>query len=186
VRAAPDVIPDVVFTGLLSDSHLWHHEALGGWAMKMKTKWVSAIAMAIFVMGAGAGLSKAAPALDVEKLETKWVAALLAANMEALEAMYSNDLIYVHSNGGIQNKHDYLESIRTGSLRFKTMTAVGALRTRSFGNTATVSSRYDMQLESGRTGKVSPYTIQYLTVYVNEGGTWRIVAQQTTSVPQRT
>jgi hypothetical protein len=31
-----------------------------------------------------------------------------------------------------------------------------------------------MQLESGRTGKVSPCTIQYLTVYVNEGGTWRI------------
>jgi hypothetical protein len=64
------------------------------------------------------------------------------------------------------------------------MMPVGSPRTRAFGDTATASSRYDMQLESSRTGKVSRYTIQYLTVYVNEQGIWRIVAQQTTSVPR--
>lgn len=127
----------------------------------------------------------AAPAVDVQKLEAEWVRALLAADMNALDGMYSGDLIYIHSNGGTQNKQAFLESIRSGSLRFKTMKQVGELRVRAFGNTAaTVSSRYDMNLESGRTGKVTPYTIQYLTVYINEGGTWRIVSQQTTAVPR--
>lgn len=147
-----------------------------------------AITAAVLVMSlvlTGAGRLRADPAVDVPALEARWVRALLAANMDALEAMYSDDLIYIHSSGGLQNKKDYLDSIRTGNLRFKSMTPVGSPRVRSFDNTATVSSRYDMNLESGRTGKVTPYTIQYLTVYVNERGTWRIVAQQTTSVPKR-
>src|SRR5258706_548851 len=128
---------------------------------------------------------RGAPAVDVQTLEANWVRALLATDMNALDAMFSDDLIYIHSSGGTQDKKAYLDSIRTGSLRYKTMTPVGSPRVRSFGNTAIVSSRYDMNLETGGAGRVTPYTIQYLTVYVNESGTWRIVAQQTTSVPKR-
>src|SRR5262245_1259798 len=147
----------------------------------------AAIAMAVIGISlfAGVGRSQAAAADELLNLEANWVRALLATDMPALEAMFSDDLIYIHSSGGTQNKKDYLDSIRSGNLRYKTITPIGSPRVRSFGNTATVSSRYDLNLESGRTGKVTPYTIQYLTVWVNESGTWRIVSQQTTSVPKR-
>jgi ketosteroid isomerase-like protein len=146
---------------------------------------IATTVLAITLTLAGASRLQAGQAVDVPTLEANWSRALLATDMNALEAMFSDDLVYIHSSGGLQNKKDYLDSIRTGNLRYKSITPVGSPRFRSFGNTATVSSRYDLELETGGSGKITPYTIQYLTVYVNEGGTWRIVAQQTTSVPKR-
>jgi hypothetical protein len=67
---------------------------------------------------------------------------------------------------------------------YKTITPVGSPRVRTFGNTAS-SSRYDLNLQSGPTDNTTPYMIQYLTVWANENGTWRIVSQQTTAVPRR-
>jgi ketosteroid isomerase-like protein len=151
----------------------------------MRRAAIATTILAISMTFAVASRLQAGQAVDVPTLEANWARALLATDMKALEAMFSDDLVYIHSTGGLQNKKDYLDSIRTGNLRYKSITPVGSPRFRTFGNTATVSSRYDLELESGRSGKITPYTIQYLTVYVNEGGTWRIVAQQTTSVPKR-
>lgn len=151
----------------------------------MRRAAIATTALALTLTLAGASRLQAGQAVDVPTLEAHWARALLATDMNALEGMFSDDLVYIHSTGGLQNKKDYLDSIRTGNLRYKSITPVGSPRFRTFGNTATVSSRYDLELESGRSGKITPYTIQYLTVYVNEGGTWRIVAQQTTSVPKR-
>jgi ketosteroid isomerase-like protein len=47
----------------------------------------------MLLLVSGAGALGEAPAVDVEKLESNWVAALLAANIHALEDMYSDDLI---------------------------------------------------------------------------------------------
>ena len=62
--------------------------------------------------------------------------------------------------------------------------AAPRLRVREYGNVAVVSSCYDMNLESGRTHTVTSMAIQYLTVYTKEQGAWRIVAQQTTRLPE--
>ena len=119
---------------------------------------------------------------DVRAAEAAWTRALLSADLPALDSLYDDDLVYVHSSGAIDSKQTLLESIRSGALRFKTMTQRN-VHVRSYGGVGVVNALYDLVLELRR-GTVTPMSIQYLTVYVKDGsGRWRIVTQQTTRLP---
>lgn len=120
---------------------------------------------------------------EVRQAEAEWVRALTGGDIAALEAMFSDDLLYVHSSGSIDTKERFLNSIRTGSLRFKSVTS-RQMRVRSYGDVGVVNGLYDLVLES-RNGTVTPMSIQYLNVYVKDNGRWRIVTQQTTRLPVR-
>ena len=50
-------------------------------------------------------------------------------------------------------------------------------RVRRYGDTAIVNALYDVVINT------RPMTIQYLTVYVKADGRWRIVTQQTATLP---
>jgi ketosteroid isomerase-like protein len=118
---------------------------------------------------------------EVRRAEAEWARALLASDMRALEAIYSDDLQYIHSSGSIDTKQEFLESIRSGALRFRSI-ASRESRVRTYGNVGVVNALYDLVLEL-RGGNVTPMAIQYLTVYVKDGSRWRIVTQQTTRLP---
>jgi len=145
--------------------------------------WLRRATLALLVVLAASQAVQAADEEEIRRAEADWVRALVAGDMAALEALYSDDLRYVHSSGGIDTKRQFLDSIRSGALRFKSMTA-GDSRVRTYGDTGVVNARYDLVLELGRKDVV-PMTIQYLTVYVKSGSRWQIVTQQTTRVPDR-
>jgi ketosteroid isomerase-like protein len=142
--------------------------------------------IAITTVALALGFAPAAQAddeQDVGRAEAEWARALVAADLPALETIYSDDLMYVHSSGSIDTKQTFLESIRSGRLRFKSITARDArVRVRHYGTVGVVNALYDLVLEL-RGGNVTPMTIQYLTVYVKDGSRWRIVTQQTTRLP---
>ncbi len=144
-----------------------------------RVAWTLAVAA---VLLASATSAPAADEQDVRAAEAAWTRALLAADLPALDSLYADDLVYVHSSGAIDSKQTLLDSIRSGTLRFKTMT-LHDVRVRSYGGVGVVNALYDLVLELRR-GTVTPMSIQYLTVYVKDGsGHWRIVTQQTTRLP---
>ena len=124
--------------------------------------------------------ARTAPTVDIKALHEKWRSALVAADMNALDAIYSEGLVYVHSDARIQTKAQFLAPLRAGTLRFASLTGCDEPRIRTFDASAIVSACYEL-----KAGTAPPSRHLFLTVYVNEGGQWRIIAQQTTRLPDK-
>ena len=141
-------------------------------------------AVTVLMLVALAGMPRTAGAAtddDIRKVEAEWARALVAADVAALDGIFADDLVYVHSTGGIDTKQKFLDSIKSGSLRFKAVTPRD-VRVRSYGNVGVVNALYDLILSS-RGGNATMMTIQYVNVWVKERGKWSLVTQQTTRLP---
>ena len=121
-------------------------------------------------------------AAEIDRVQQDWVKALVTPDLAALDALYAPDLVYVHSDARIQNKAEFLEPFRTGRARFRALTRQGDPRVIVRGDTAVVSARYELVVET-EPGKTNTSTHQFMTVLVRAGSLWHIVAQQTTRVP---
>ena len=113
---------------------------------------------------------------DVEQAEAEWARALVAGDGPALDAIYADDLVYVHSNGSVDTKQQWVGALTAGRIDFSAATQRDS-RVRRYGDTAIVNALYDVVINT------RPMTIQYLTVYVKADGRWRIVTQQTATLP---
>ena len=116
-----------------------------------------------------------APA-DPRVLQETWRTAIGAGDVATLQALYSDDLVYVHSDGRIQTKEEFLAPVRAGKMRLA-LTPCDTPRVRSYEHAAVVSSCYEIKSAGGASRHL------FLTVYVNQANTWRIVSQQTTRLP---
>jgi len=137
------------------------------------------MAMVVCAVGmAWSGRPLAAPAVDVLALQESWRAAFGSGNGAALEGIYSDHLVYVHSDARIQNKEQLLAPFKSGALKFSTFTGCDSPRVHAYEGAAIVSACYELKVGSG-----SPSRHLFMTTWVNEGGRWRIAAQQTTGLP---
>lgn len=146
----------------------------------MLSRRVSVAILAGLAVVAASQTLRSEPVVDVLALQENWRAAMLAANVDALEAMYSDELVYVHSDGRIQNKQQFLGPMKAGTLRFTSLTGCDAPRIRAYDAAAIVSACYEL-----RAGSAAASRHLFLTAFVNEAGRWRIVAQQTTRLPDK-
>lgn len=55
---------------------------------------------------------------EIHDLENARYRAMVSSDITTLDQMLADDLIYTHSSGAIDNKTQYLESIRSGTLRY--------------------------------------------------------------------
>ena len=113
---------------------------------------------------------------DVKAVEAEWARALVAADVATLSEIYADDLVYVHSNGSVDTKEEWLDLIGTGRIDFSSAIP-RSTQVRVYGNSAVVNALYDSVLND------RPMAIQYLTVFVKDEARWRIVTQQTATLP---
>jgi len=59
--------------------------------------------------------------LDIVNAERKRHSAQIACDIQTMEALMHPDLIYIHSNGYIDSKETYIDSIRSGRVRYRAM-----------------------------------------------------------------
>ena len=141
---------------------------------------VAAAVFAGLAMVAGAEILRSAPGVDIQALQEKWRSNMVAANLEVLDALYSDALVYVHSDGRIQTRAQFLGPMKAGTMRFASLTGCDEPRIRTFEASAIVSACYEL-----KAGAAPPSRHLFLTVWVNDGGQWRIIAQQTTKLPDK-
>jgi len=58
---------------------------------------------------------------EILAVELKRYSALIGADIEVLEDMFSDDLIYIHSTGSLDSKVSFLNLISTGTIQYKKM-----------------------------------------------------------------
>ncbi len=110
---------------------------------------------------------------EIRRLEGELAAALVKGDLDALERLYADTLVYAHSGGQIDSKAGWLERLRS-DLRieiYETRDVIVA----DFGNTAV--SMGNTRQASVWKGSRSEIELRFTRVYLKDGGGWRIVAQ---------
>jgi uncharacterized protein (TIGR02246 family) len=124
----------------------------------------------------------AEPAVQaIRALEERRFAAMLHRDAEALAAILSDDLTYTHSSGQLETKAQFLESIRNGTIQYKAILPE-ALDVRTYGDTAVVTGKGTFKVRMQ--GEDRSLQLRFTDVYVRRGGTWQMVAWQSTRLPE--
>ena len=60
-------------------------------------------------------------ALDIVNAERKRYSAQIACDIQVMEELIHSELIYIHSNGCIDSKESYIDSIKSGRVKYRSM-----------------------------------------------------------------
>ena len=98
----------------------------------------------------------------------------------ALDAALADDLIYVHSTARQESKTEHVDNLKSGKPHYRGI-APRERKARVLGNVGLVNGVSEMHVE--RDGKEQRFTVRYLAVYAKSGNDWRMIAWQSTRVP---
>jgi ketosteroid isomerase-like protein len=145
----------------------------------MRTSPLLFVSAALLLLSACAHLNSA-PSESVEQVERRRFAAMVAQDVAALEPMLAEDLRYIHSNGQLESKPQFLETIRSGRLRYREV-AIQELDVRSYKDVAVITGLLAVDAQAGD----QPVTLKlrFTDVYVSRDGRWQLVAWQSARLP---
>ncbi len=102
------------------------------------------------------------------------IAALLAADLDALEEILADSLDYVHSSGAVDTKESYLRSIAAGKVRYESIVRHRFVPTVRGEMAYAVSI---LEIVASVDGKRVEVGNRVLDVWVEDSGKWRLAAR---------
>lgn len=117
---------------------------------------------------------------EVEDLEDRRYAAMVDADLGALDELLSDDVLYAHSNASVDSKASYLELLRTRKLVYHSLEHTTEAVISRPGVTivsGTMSGSIDMH------GAAKTLNSRIAAVWVLDDGHWRLTAFQPTPIP---
>lgn len=111
----------------------------------------------------------------------KWRTASLARDRKGLEAVIDPNCLYSHSNGRLETGAEQIEATLKGTPKY-TALEVSQSTVREYGSTAIVRS--NMAIKVDNNGAANSLKLNVLTVWAKQGGAWKMVARQSTRLPE--
>lgn len=142
-----------------------------------KSSWRAALLLAALLLLPG--FATADTREDVLAADARRFAAMLQNDLTALEALLADDLTYTHSSSKVESKAEFLESLRSGKLRYLAAER-SDLAVRVYGDTAVVTGRAEMKVSSP--GGELTLPVRFTEVWVRSGGAWKLTAWQSTRI----
>jgi len=124
----------------------------------------------------------AASAADVEKAERARFEAMTRGDLAALGQMLHDDLTYVHSNARRETKTEFLNALKSGTLKYVSIEPV-EISVRTYGPAFAVIVGH-VRVTTLSQGKENPFTLRYTDVWVHRDGRWQMAAWQSTRIPE--
>jgi len=117
---------------------------------------------------------------DVLRADDNRFEAMRKEDWNALDAALADDLTYVHSTARLESKAEHIANLRAGKPHYRGI-APRERRARVVGDVGLVNGVSEMHVE--RDGKEQRFSVRYLAVYAKSAGLWRMIAWQSTRVP---
>ncbi|MBP0638812.1 nuclear transport factor 2 family protein [Cupriavidus sp. AcVe19-6a] len=120
-----------------------------------------------------------AVAAEIARLENERCRALVAADVDALDALVADDVIHIHANGKVDDKPAYLAIVRS-QITFLSAQREG-LEVRVQGDMAVAVGRLLQSIEMRETGQRIEMDVMTTQAWRREAGRWRQVTFQATN-----
>ena len=117
---------------------------------------------------------------DVLQADDRRFDAMRKGDWAALDAVLADDLTYVHSTARLETKAEHVGNLKAGKPHYRGIVPRDR-KARVHGNVGIVTGVSEMHVENA--GKEQRFTVRYLAVYVKAGDNWRMIAWQSTRVP---
>ncbi len=117
---------------------------------------------------------------DVLRADDNRFEAMRKGDWNALDLALADDLTYVHSTARLETKAEHIANLKGGKPHYRGI-APREQKVRVNGNIGVVNGVSEMHVE--RDGKEQRFTVRYLAVYAKSGDAWRMIAWQSTRVP---
>lgn len=109
------------------------------------------------------------------------IAAMRSPDREKLAAVFADDLHYAHSNGVVDTKTSFIDTLTSGKTKYVGYDHVERTFTHPAPGIALMSGRARIQAETAK-GKMDSI-LSYLAVWREENGQWRFLAWQSCKLP---
>lgn len=116
----------------------------------------------------------------IEHLEDERYAAMLGKDVAALERLLHSDLVYMHSSGVADSKASYIEGLGNGTWDYRRIDRSDQT-VRVHGALGLVFSRISISVVIR--GVPRELDNRALAVWVDDGGTWKLLALQSGAIP---
>ena len=115
------------------------------------------------------------------ELDRKRMTAMAQKDTAALQNMLCKGLVYTHSSARQDTKQSLIEGMQSGSTVY-TSIVPSEVKAQDLGNAVILTGVADISVEAH--GKPNSFRVRFTDVYENQNGTWRMVAWQSTKIPQ--
>jgi ketosteroid isomerase-like protein len=116
---------------------------------------------------------------EILGLEDKRFAAMIARDFAGLDKLVHDQLLYTHSSGVTDTKASWLESMKSGKVKYKSASCSDR-KARFFGDVALVTGTAAIEAEIG--GQARSLKLFFLNAWTRTPQGWKFVAWQ--SCPQ--
>jgi uncharacterized protein (TIGR02246 family) len=119
---------------------------------------------------------------DVQKLEQERFTAYVESDVAALNRIFADDLVYIHSNGVPDTKAAVVQSFASGDLKISRFDAE-EIKVRQIGDVMVAVGLVHVDLVNK--GTAAKFDLRCTAIYVNQGGQWRLAHVQNARVPAK-
>ena len=120
---------------------------------------------------------------EAMKAETARYAAQTANDFSAMEKMFGNDLTYNHSSAATDDKAKYIEGMRSGRTKYRTMTPNSDVKTRTYGCLAIITGTAVYEVTSSGQDRTVP--LRFTAIWAKRPSGAEFVSWQSTGIPNQ-
>ena len=117
-----------------------------------------------------------APTDVVRRLDDARIKAMLAGDGAGLARVFSDEVVFVHSDGRSESKADYIKNLTAGDTAYADLKTAEVTARQIAPDVVVLAGAQEMRKKLGPTW--SEIKLRFMSVWRNERGTWRMVAWQ--------
>jgi len=119
----------------------------------------------------------AEPATEtVLRLDADRLKAMMAGDGAALGLVFSEEIVFIHSDGRSEGKADYIKAMTGGDTAYENAVTSEVQARQIATDVVVLSGAQAMRKKLGQ--EWSDLKLRFMSVWRNEGGTWRMIAWQ--------
>ncbi|HEU5292777.1 MAG TPA: nuclear transport factor 2 family protein [Cyclobacteriaceae bacterium] len=115
--------------------------------------------------------------LDLSKKKFEW---MIRMKYDSLQSALDDRLVFIHSNGWVENKQELIQDIKSGKLRYTNITVLEATA-RVYPSTAIITGKGKFQVTLD--GNNLELALSYTEVYVQKDGKWLLASRHANRMP---
>ena len=113
---------------------------------------------------------------EIIALENRRIEAMINADVQVLEEILADDLIYTHTTARLDTKTSFIEAIASGRSNYRSVQRKD-VEVRQFGDTAVVTGQAKFHVGDNK------FEARFIDVYAKRNDAWQMVAWQSTRLP---